>query len=415
MKTAFLFIVSLGLNVIGVKLFAQTSSTLQLDVEYYLPPARDSVEAKETFFRARFSSSFSAQNFEQMQTVSARRIFAQLKSGRTVYNYSSVDIGHPFYPGMEIGSCRNLNPSAFAIGYNRILPDNSSYQEFSLEKNGNAFSQRVTISPDFRFQTRVDSVMTVSKNGKNFVTKAVPQFLSPETSGLLFVETWNFNPATGKFRKNINQIGYMEMLQRNSENLVYVWTACIDNGDSTEIHKQDILFKKDVVTDVAMRNAETRIEYDSLTWHFTGSDALNEMEMPMGNVPAAQCAQFLAALMSYAFAHPENVYPVSADMKIDSLHPFGKTENLEKLFAPVWDSTVQTEDPNNPGIFIIAPLEFVTSFNLVYGLRFYEDWYFDPNDFVIKKRVKGIGLLMIVPDPFGGATILDEEIYIRVY
>lgn len=415
MKTAFSFLPILICCLSFTTLTAQPQSTLHLDVEYYLPPASDSVAARETFFRARFTSSFSVQNFEQMQAVSARKIFARLKSGRTVYNYSPVDIGNPFFSGMEISASRNLNASDFSFGYSRILPDNSpGYQKFSLGKNGNASTFRTVIFPDYRFQTRIDSVMTISKNGKNAIVKIVPEFLSPETSALLFIETWNFNPATGQFLKNVNQVGYMEMLKRNSENLGYVWTACIDNGDSTGIHKDDVLFKKDVVTDVAMRYTETRLEYDSLTWHFTGTDGINDMTNQMGNVPAPQRTQFLAALMSYAFAHPENVYPVSVDLKIDSLHAFLKTENLENLFAPVWDSTVQIEDPNNPGTFIIAPVEFVTTFNSVYGIRFYEDWYYDPNDFVIKKRVKGIGLLMIQADQTGVAKIRDKEIYIKV-
>jgi hypothetical protein len=102
-------------------------------------------------------------------------------------------------------------------------------------------------------------------------------------------------------------------------------------------------------------------------------------------------------------------------MKVDSLHAFAKMEDIKKLFV-VWDSTVEIEDANHPGTFAVAALETVTLFNNVYGLRFYEDWYYDPKDFVIKKVVKGIGLLMVKPDQFGvGAKIQDKEIYIKVF
>jgi hypothetical protein len=384
------------------------SQNISVDMIYSLPTGNST---PKQFYPARFNSAFTTASYEQLMQISGKHITKQLAAGKKVFNYSPSTIGPVFYSSMTINECRNL-PAFINYPANKIVP--SQKTDVFTWKSGTAESPRVTITPDYRFITGLDSIEVPSKKGDHFDVKARAVFFHPENAALLFVESWNFNSANGTFTKNIHQCGYEEKEERFDDGF-YKWTMVVDNHDSTGITKGDKIFLKNVVTDISVAYSETRISYDSLYSHITGMDALNEMKgIPgsSGNLPDGERSQFEAALLNYAYAHPEKVFPVSVGGSIDSLHAL-TAEKFSNYFLIM--DTVFYEDPAHPGTLITAPIRTEIPMSDIYGFRFYEDWYYDPVEMIIKKKVKGIGLLMIIRDPqTGNASIRDEGLYIKM-
>lgn len=65
-----------------------------------------------------------------------------------------------------------------------------------------------------------------------------------------------------------------------------------------------------------------------------------------------------------------------------------KTEIEAKLVR--WDSTAQTEDPNNPGVMLNAPVKNETTSANIWKYWIKEDWFFDRQRSVMDVRIIGI-------------------------
>ncbi|CAN5907124.1 gliding motility protein GldN [soil metagenome] len=70
-----------------------------------------------------------------------------------------------------------------------------------------------------------------------------------------------------------------------------------------------------------------------------------------------------------------------------------------------WDSTNQTEDPNNPGTFILAPLKTELNSNNVKAYWMKEDWFFDKQRSVMDVRILGLCPMKEKEDPTTGEII----------
>jgi gliding motility associated protien GldN len=70
-----------------------------------------------------------------------------------------------------------------------------------------------------------------------------------------------------------------------------------------------------------------------------------------------------------------------------------------------WDSTNQTEDPNNPGTFILAPLKTELNSNNVKAYWMKEDWFFDKQRSVMDVRILGLCPMKEKADPSTGEII----------
>jgi gliding motility associated protien GldN len=70
-----------------------------------------------------------------------------------------------------------------------------------------------------------------------------------------------------------------------------------------------------------------------------------------------------------------------------------------------WDSTNQTEDPNNPGTFILAPLKTELTSNNVKAYWMKEDWFFDKQRSVMDVRILGLCPMKEKADPSTGEII----------
>ncbi|MCA6362539.1 MAG: gliding motility protein GldN [Bacteroidetes bacterium] len=77
---------------------------------------------------------------------------------------------------------------------------------------------------------------------------------------------------------------------------------------------------------------------------------------------------------------------------------------LQDLFVQV-DSTQQTEDPNNPGTYIISPVRTeLTSIDVkAYWIK--EDWFFDKQRSVMDVRILGLCPLQEKKDPSSGEVV----------
>ena len=64
-----------------------------------------------------------------------------------------------------------------------------------------------------------------------------------------------------------------------------------------------------------------------------------------------------------------------------------------------WDSTNQTEDPNNPGTFILAPLKTELNSNNIKAYWMKEDWFFDKQRSVMDVRILGLCPMKEKADP----------------
>lgn len=60
-----------------------------------------------------------------------------------------------------------------------------------------------------------------------------------------------------------------------------------------------------------------------------------------------------------------------------------------------WDSSATTEDPNNPGNFISAPVKNETTSEKISKYWIKEDWFYDKQRSVLDVRI--IGLLVVIP------------------
>jgi len=79
-----------------------------------------------------------------------------------------------------------------------------------------------------------------------------------------------------------------------------------------------------------------------------------------------------------------------------------KTEIDKKLVH--WDSAHSTEDPNNPGQTIVAPLATPLSSGEINAYRIKEDWFFDRQRSVLDVRIIGIMILQVKKQENGDIT-----------
>jgi len=77
-----------------------------------------------------------------------------------------------------------------------------------------------------------------------------------------------------------------------------------------------------------------------------------------------------------------------------------------------WDSTNQTEDPNNPGTMMTSPVKNEITSEDITKYRIKEDWFFDKQRSVLDVRI--IGLLIIIAkkaEGGGGESLGDKPLF----
>jgi gliding motility associated protien GldN len=77
---------------------------------------------------------------------------------------------------------------------------------------------------------------------------------------------------------------------------------------------------------------------------------------------------------------------------------------IEATFVQ-WDSTAQTEDPNNPGVMISAPVKTDLNSNNVKAYWMKEDWFFDKQRSVMDVRILGLCPMREKADPATGEIL----------
>ncbi|CAN5206599.1 hypothetical protein BH09BAC5_BH09BAC5_15970 [soil metagenome] len=397
---------------ISTTLSSQTPSSTTVSIKYSITP--DDSANKANLYASKFQSRFLTSDYQKQIELSAKRIRNQLNHGDTIYNIDPVfNMQQLFSSSLEVSQCRNLSREDFLLPAAAIGSRKDRFDDKFRIVNGNAVSQKITITPANKFILGYDTIAEFSGKKNKSISKVVPVYMDLEKSSSFFLETWNFDPMTGIFRKTVPYLGYFAPKFTNEGEMIgHTPKLCLENPNSGEINASDILFKHNVITDVAT-------SYDMSQTISDTSHASVEIkylnayyEIDWNNIPYNDRAKFFASLFYYAINNPSTVFPVNKTV-IDSLHPFQSGRQVEEMFHYA-DSTVQYEMPDNPGVLLHATVVFDLSMSRVYGLRFYEDWYYDPITLVMKKKVLGIGILQLDEMTFGGPYVKDSGIYIKV-
>jgi len=404
MKT-FLFVL---IAAVSIRLDAQSSS-VSVDIQYRIDP-RDTSVMESPFFLARLNDPIALDLKTTLLEITANRILQGVTVNGSVPVYNSFYDLQLFSTSTSIGNCGNIKPEYFRIAGNspQELMMNRGANDF--KKNGKvAVADNMMVMQDKKIVYSVDSIM-VERKGKYF-PQVIYNYLKPETISPFFIENWNFDPTNGHFEKNIKYYGYFHpVFSSDGALLARAMTFGIDNDKHSSANATNVLIKKNMICDVAIHRPEQMLGSDTTVEKLSGMDAISYLNILDGNIPEVDRAKFLSALFYFALNNPKNVFPENSSV-VDSLHPFTSADQIQALFSHY--DTLQIEDVD-PGTFSMTIIKTETPLSNVYALRFYEDWYYDPTDFTIKKVVRGIGILLMETTDFGEPWIKDAGIYIKM-
>lgn len=388
---------------------ALRAQTVTVYNRYFLYP-EDSLSKSRVYFDGRTVPVFSTDDFKLQLDLAARRILAKTSKGDSVCSVEYFASTNNLFDDGSLTNYADWTPDQFSQPANAAKPLTKWQRYDFFRKNGSgAKNTYLDLTADRRFIFGYDTIVAPGKKTKQkFSLK--PDYVLPERVADYFSEAWNFDPVAGRFSKDLVYYGYFNAIDRDGKRIGYHPLICFEQA-ATVLGK-DVLLKKNVVCDVSVTSVETQL-FNDTTYRVPG-DVVAELENRIyGFLPLAERNRFIGALLYYALHNPSKVFPVN-DAKVDSLHPFKTVFDVENLFTR-WDSTNIVDDPNNPGIYVMAPLKRETYTSDVYAIRFYEDWYYDAETFTLKKKVNGIGLLLNQPTDYPITLQLhDAGIYIKV-
>lgn len=76
-----------------------------------------------------------------------------------------------------------------------------------------------------------------------------------------------------------------------------------------------------------------------------------------------------------------------------------------------WDSSATTEDPNNPGQQIAAPVKNEVRAEDIFKYRIKEDWFYDKQRSVLDVRIIGLLVMTVKKDPTTGEALGDKGLF----
>lgn len=400
--------------------YAQTANNNSVYLFYILSTNDTSLSVHNHFFGARMESSFSTSDYEKILNLSAQRVWRHANAGDSLRNYNlGIDMGPLYSTDQKIDNAQylslaDLNKDATVFGSNS--PELSSWHingdRFRL-KNNVVVSQNLWLGKDLRFVTSIDTVEGKPKKGKPPITLQ-NHYLEPSAMAISFVEKWSFDPSNGNFIKNVNMIGYLSLKidPVDGEHIGYSPCIFLDNPNGIYNASVDVPLKKNVICDESVQLWDAILKYDS-AYKYSPSETIDMMQGGFSGISSFERVKFISSLFYYAFQNPTKVFPVKNNV-IDSSHAFQSAKEISKLFS-IWDSTFQCEYPPQSGIFIKAPLLMQVSMSDIYAIRFYEDWFYDPKEMTIKKKVNGIGFVLLKVLDNGKTEFSDAGIYIKVH
>ncbi|HET6991192.1 MAG TPA: hypothetical protein VFJ43_07710, partial [Bacteroidia bacterium] len=398
--------------------FSQTISNNDVYLLYVLSSNDTSVAMKSDYYSAKFSSSFNASDYDKVLKLSSQRIWNHANAGDSLINYDLDMMTSFFTPDRNIISTQYLSPANLnneATVFGPTWPgddfDKKNFDRFRL-KNGVVSSEKLTLGKDLRFIISTDTISEVSKKGIA-TTKLQHNYLDPSKMAMSFVEKWSFDPVKGNFVKSVNMLGYLRLLTDplNGDHIGYSQTIYLDNPNGMYNPKTDVLLIKNVVCDESLKMWEEEMAHDT-SIKSSPEETIELMQYGNSEIPSFERVKFLSSLFYYAYHNPAKVFPVKNNV-VDSMHAFQSANAITNIFS-VWDSTFQVEYPPNSGKFVTAPLNTQILMRDIYAIRFYEDWYYDPKEMIIKKKVNGIGFILLNTDIAGKTSFKDAGIYVRV-
>ena len=397
-----------------IQLKAQTTM-VTVDVRYRIDP-KDPTIPSQPFFVSRLDDGFTTNDKKALLELTAMRIWQKTNSGDSVKVYNTT---YDLYPGFSasaiIADCKNMKPADFSkpsgtIG-GQAWNEDVTPNYFKL-KSGKAVCDNLMVESNKQIAYESDTVLTTDETGENFIPLLRYRYLQPDQTSLFFTERWNFDLISGRMVKMVNYYGYYIKKYTSGGDFVgYTPVLSIQNIFPSGALAKPVLLKKNVVCDVAVNWPEQMLRNDSNVWRYAGADALNYLSRPEANIPEGDRSKFLAGVFNFALNNPKNVYRMNGN-KVDSLHPYQSSEEIEKIFLT--QDSIQFENPMNPGVWVSGLIITKRSLGDIYAIRFYEDWYYDANEYTIKKVVRGIGLIMLNRNNMGEPVLEDAGIYIKM-
>jgi hypothetical protein len=297
-------------------------------------------------------------------------------------------------------------------------------QDFYFINDGSFFSMGVTCLKDHKLTIspvgpQIDFYPTIYKTEKPAALPegSVDYTITTHGLSLAFAETWSFNTNTHNFEKLITYQGLNAMAFTKSGSIKERRNLLLLESKTGGTDWK--LFRKNVVYDVCISRDPL-----SFSQQKTIDNLLNEgyegIRNPSvwNNISSPERARFLHFLTAYCFSGHADAFSITGGTTEAPEIDFSKKASLidfQKIFE-VSDTVFTPGNPSDPSSpLVITPIIYSKSLGDIWGIRFYEDWYFDEKTASIKKEVKGITLLLNVRGPNGQIMPWRQEtgIYIR--
>jgi len=104
--------------------------------------------------------------------------------------------------------------------------------------------------------------------------------LDPANLALGFEEKWSFDPVTGIFQKQVNNVGYLRLISdpTNGEKNRVLSLFVLDNLNGNYNSKVDLPLKKNVIVEESVQSTELRLRYDSFDRTSTPEEAIERLQ-----------------------------------------------------------------------------------------------------------------------------------------
>lgn len=265
------------------------------------------------------------------------------------------------------GTVKGLDTARFLAQLNQIVTSvkNGSRNAYLPVSQSNVDPPPSDILPAAEWQKHfegVDTLMVETENGPEYKTTAWT--LPPAaTRGVYFNESWQFDPDRYIFQKQVNSIDLViERDLMGAKLYVSAFNVSLDQANEKVVGKNQFLLGKDIESDVPIWDflADGTISYDS--WWNNGLEPLKSIAI-------------IQKILDDVSAGRVSAYDPVDRKKLDP------AQAKERMVY-----TQESYDPAGAPFPELKPLTYLQ----VHALRFHEEWYFDTDNNMFMKKVKGV-------------------------
>ncbi|HBS87175.1 MAG: hypothetical protein A2W91_03070 [Bacteroidetes bacterium GWF2_38_335] len=235
---------------------------------------------------------------------------------------------------------------------------------------------------------------------KDYIAK-YPEAWQDSIQSIRFFEKWTFDPNTGIFDKTVYSTGFMAYHYQGIKNLINIlnnkyssnYFEPVGNNEfsfSTQnVLVDNFIYDVPIESDPGTREDEKNIRY-------VIPDYYSNLELP-------ERTDLIISLLEFLKNNPDNAFDHE-----------GKHLTFEEVKNALSskDQVMTVDEYGNYlldeyGNYLMQDVVISYEPNQVNGIRFYETWYYNPENFSIKKVVNGVSLL--IQDSGPNDYIYDPE------